>query len=721
MRSTMCDQRCGNRSIWYTPVITAYILMISSLVVVVVTDAGCGGGGDEGRGPTVNRTARLELAPEPSAGQFTVGLAEVAPGEATWVDVEVFDSGEAPLTLSAFDWRYDAPEGESEGAPAFSCAWGPDGRPCGDGTGLPVVLGVLHAATGLPERVSVRVRFVRPEDDGPRAASLTIRNDGRDGDRTVRFATDTAASRVQVTPDHLRFKGLRRGEVGERTATVLNGGSADLIVDRLTLTGDADFVVRLAGQEWTATEATRSGVDLSPPLVLAPGRSALVVVAYEAEDRDGATGTLSLRTNDALAGWVAVRLEAVETGPVLDVNPARIEFGPRVVTRDAALPLQLLSRGTEPVTVTAASFDTASSPDFAVTQEDGTPFADALPLVLAPNDRVEVLVRYLPDAENDVDELSGQPVLDLGTLVVESDGFDPRIDVPVSGWGVGGDCPTAVIRCEEGDEVVPQTTLHLDGSESVATVGRIVAWAWSVEQPGAGDIFLPGGTAAAPSFEANAAGTYTFSLDVWDESGRKSCQPAVYEVVVRPTNAIHVELLWTTPGDPDESDTGSWAGADLDLHFLHPNAPSDPDAPDVDGDGAPDPWFDTPYDTYFFNPRPDWGAFGYRPDDPRLDRDDTDGAGPENLNLDEPESGVRYTVAVHYWNDHGYGVSFATVRFYLYGIPVEFAETDVRLVNGDLWCVAHVDWPSGAITPCRTPEGARWIVPDYRHPMFFGE
>ena len=283
-------------------------------------------------------------------------------------------------------------------------------------------------------------------------------------------------------------------------------------------------------------------------------------------------------------------------------------------------------------------------------------------------------------------------------------------------------CPVAVALIVEGEEVVPQTLLHLVGGQSYAYEGQVLRYQWTVDQPvGSQSVFQPSPTFPNPSFEANVAGTYTFYLDVWDENGTQSCEAATMEVRVISHEAIHVELLWTTPGDPDETDTGPFSGSDVDLHFLHPNAPSSPTADDLDGDGLPDPYFDQPFDCFWLNPHPDWGAYGDEiGDNPGLDRDDTDGAGPENINLEVPEDDHVYTVAAHYWNDHGYGAAFATVRVYIHE-RLAYEVQNVRLINEDMWCVAHVHWPSGEVRPCEAEGGGYRITPNYRPAQFYSD
>jgi len=274
-----------------------------------------------------------------------------------------------------------------------------------------------------------------------------------------------------------------------------------------------------------------------------------------------------------------------------------------------------------------------------------------------------------------------------------------------------------LVKCQEGDEVIPGTVLHLQGDQSYSSNGQIDKWEWGVEQPpGSTSSFVPSHTVPNPSFETGVAGVYTFHLTVWDEINTPSCFPASYEVVVIPDEAIQVELMWHTPEDPDETDTGPEAGADLDLHFLHPWA----EGVDADLDGVPDGWFDIPFDCFWFNPHPQWGT--YDPaidDDPVMQNDDTDGAGVEVTTLDLPES-AEYRVGVHYWDDHGYGASYATVRVYIYAQLV-FEVANLSLVESDLWEVCTVEWPSGKVNVVTDDLGQYKITPKYANPLFAGD
>ena len=274
--------------------------------------------------------------------------------------------------------------------------------------------------------------------------------------------------------------------------------------------------------------------------------------------------------------------------------------------------------------------------------------------------------------------------------------------------------PATPIVIAEGDSVIPQTMLHLSVHPLIVAKLAPKAWKWTAKQPHLSQsVFLPGPGYASPTFTANVAGEYAFSVEVEGPDGVVTTLPSQL-VMVLPGDAIHVELLWHTPLDEDETDEGPETGSDMDLHFIHDAyAPS---GPDLDKDGQPDGWFDQPFDCFWFNAHPNWGSFDPSKDDnPNLDRDDTDGAGPENLNMAIPENTV-YRIGVHYWSDHEYGPSEATVRIYIYGF-LKFEETCV-LVNHDLWNVATISWPSTKVTPT-ADEVCSTITPTYQNPFFF--
>jgi hypothetical protein len=304
-----------------------------------------------------------------------------------------------------------------------------------------------------------------------------------------------------------------------------------------------------------------------------------------------------------------------------------------------------------------------------------------------------------------------------GLLVIESDdAARPQRRVSLLGRGTQNQCPHAQVAVDYF-ETVPLNTVVLDGSPSVDSDGpdgRPVSYEWvvtsrpdhSISRPHE-SFFDPAqpaneGTDDIPStpqavFYVDLAGTYTFELRVTDEHGLSSqdCdQNATVTIEAEPTDAIRIELTWRTPADEIAGDD---QGTDLDLHLLHPNAEA---------------WFAPPHDCYFENANPDWGRLDDDYDDPTLDRDDTDGDGPETITLPAGENtevlGRPYVVGVHYRsqtaeNGDDLGPSFATVRLFVRGELAwenegAIAEGKEMAAEDGFWDVLQFEWRSGEIT-----------------------
>jgi hypothetical protein len=271
-------------------------------------------------------------------------------------------------------------------------------------------------------------------------------------------------------------------------------------------------------------------------------------------------------------------------------------------------------------------------------------------------------------------------------------------------------CPVDVTLVEvaEGEEALPQTTLHFKPLKLATLCGKpVVKWQWTMKQPpGTGVTFVPSSAVSNPTVTANAAGEYEFCVVAWNGDGVKSCQPQCVDVLIVPNNVLHVELLWDTPSDADQFDTGPTAGADLDLHFTHANASGS----DIDCDGSPDPWFSNPFDCFWFNPFPHWDDLSTVDDDPEMELDDTDGAGPENLDLASPAN-HPYSIGVHYWNDHGFGTSLATVRVFMQGVlMLEYSQVEMH--NLDMWYVGRLNWPNSLTGGTAQPFDTCWQTGD---------
>ena len=179
----------------------------------------------------------------------------------------------------------------------------------------------------------------------------------------------------------------------------------------------------------------------------------------------------------------------------------------------------------------------------------------------------------------------------------------------------------------------------------------------------------------SPTTETSASASLSIShscgLDMVAVTGVGAPQPTADN-----STGIWIRMTWDTPGDPDPNDTGAGTGSDVGLHFLHPNGT----------------WDVSPWDCHWKNKVPNWGDSESNEDDPRLDIDDTDGWGPENITLRIPE-GVTYKVGAFYFSDHNYGPSDVTMEIFIDG-EIALSHTIFGFANRQFWEAATITWPS---------------------------
>ena len=284
-------------------------------------------------------------------------------------------------------------------------------------------------------------------------------------------------------------------------------------------------------------------------------------------------------------------------------------------------------------------------------------------------------------------------------------------------------CPQPVIVVEEGESVTGTESLHLHGEQSVGGGDGLPVerYAWTVDQPAENDsTFEPNASASTVSHQVKISGDYKYCLDVCNAARCSSdgdCGAPICQTVhVIHNVAIHCELTWKTPGDSDQYDECAGCGTDLDIHLAHPLA----DGPDMNGDGIGAPWFNTPYDVYSGQPQPQWespAADGTG--NPSLDRNDTNGVGPENIIVRRPPNEGNYRLGVHYVDDNGFGPSYPRLKCYIRGevkFDHDLSVPGITMQEGDLWYAADISWPSGEIAQVKDSEDSLSISSDYPVP-----
>ena len=510
------------------------------------------------------------------------------------------------------------------------------------------------------------------------------------------LALSAAASEPQLVlqPAAVDFGPVAVGETACRPVGLLNAGRAPLTIHAVELIGDADAQMTMILSPQGPHGALPA--ELPPAADGAPATGMEVSVCFEPRHPGPAQGRLRVQSDDPRDPAAVVVLSGGAVRHCVELLPADLDFGDVGLGQRAVQSLEVHNCGDLPLTLQGAELldpGEGSSEDFSLDGEPagldcddaGTVCAGAAAVL--PGGSVDVLVAFTPMTE----------APDGGRLRVFTDvpGAE-EMDVLLFGRGNTNACPHVEASAriagadawEPGDplaplEALPLATLELRGDRSVDPDGQIARWQWSViERPEDSRAQLaPHAGASNPTLFLDLAGVYVIELQVFDDQGLPGCAAARVVVEAIPRADVHVQLVWDTPGDPDQDDEGFAAGADLDLHVLHPL-----------GD-----WFDLPFDCFYGNPNPDWARPGRGDDDPSLDRDDTDGAGPENINLSQPEQGRVYRVGVHYFNDHGYGPTMATVRLFVQGrLAMELANRRLPATDA-FWDVLTITWPGGAV------------------------
>jgi hypothetical protein len=312
---------------------------------------------------------------------------------------------------------------------------------------------------------------------------------------------------------------------------------------------------------------------------------------------------------------------------------------------------------------------------------------------LDPEEQTTFIIKYTPAQEG----------TDRATILINSnDPVQPALEISVVARGANGVCPVA----DAGGRIrgvstglrttisaIPLQYIILDGSRSTDEDGAIpnseMGYSWEIIKAPAGFAGRLVPTREDPSnmdwtrreLRLLLAGEYIVQLKVRDNTGFESCNTSEIRIVAIPNEKILVELTWTNPTDPDESDD---TGSDVDLHLTKM---------------GPGRWFEAPYDIYFRNTNSGPGSENNRlwnPESPSLDIDDTDGAGPENAQMNDPAPCQWYAIGVHYYRQV-YGTAYATVRIYINGNVVYEKLNQPLTRNGQFWDVARIHWDSGLV------------------------
>ena len=665
-------------------------------LVIAVTQPSCKEETCQG-GFCLNANAEIlvQVNGEMKSKGATIVLGNVEVGETVeGAEVRFTNLGDATLEITRLEVVSDPPgelslDFREKGQPSAAAPWMVAGVNGGDSPS-DALMGIVLKRTAQDTTISGTLKI----------SSNSSLNDAME----LSFPIEVVDLIPRLTaPDEVNFENVTNGNQETRPLVLINEGNTALTIEAIQISGGTAYSVAHEGKNYAGSDDGPQLVTFESPITVSAGQNVTVDLSFAPTTPDPYPGELLLFSNDPETGeeGAVVTLTGNMFGACFTTNPKKLSFGSLPVGKSKTVDVDIISCGTKALDVSSIVVAPGFEDEFNVVMpSNGT-------LFLFPGETATFSAVYTPSEASPLDG-EGEPVPTFGKLLVETNTFVPQREIGLEGSGAQCcACPAAVAQVKQGELVTPQTNLQLLGEASHTPYGEIAKYEWQVEQPeGSTAEFLPSNTVANPSFLANAAGTYTFTLRVWDDQDLESCVADTMVVEVKPDEAIHVELLWHTEADDNPKDD---VGADLDLHFLWLRPAGLSNKKDVDGDGEPDAFFDMKWDCYYNNKTPNWGA--------SLDLDDTNGSGPENVNFKEPSTEHGYRVGVHYWPENDLGASDVTLLFYVKGDLVEELKV-TDLMKGQMWDAATVTWDGtdATITVRTDAEGNPKVLDAYPIP-----
>jgi hypothetical protein len=551
---------------------------------------------------------------------------------------------------------------------------------------------------GREESIQCEVSFT-PSTQTPQSTNLRPNsNVSADVAEVMTINSGDLIQQIESVPGTVRFT-ARGGQTDQRLVKVRNIGAAPLTITGYQLQGQPELFQVEYDTDFYGEISDANPLTLMPhDEDILPGTDEYrqnelqIFVTYSPEITGDDTATLQILNDTPGTETYNIPLEASSNAPCILVQEGtRIDFGNSRIggLNEKLLTVQNCGNDTleisqiEPGDGAATLASADPSAFFLIDPGPGREIADdgtlTQPILIPPGQSDTFTVGYAPTEEA---PNTGQIYLN------NNDTQNPRLELQLFGRGVVNECPTAIARAtifgvsvppSNQVEAAPLQYLILDGNDSNDQDGSVVDWNWTIDQHPDGsvaeleDVENEVPDPSRKQLFLDLAGTYRINLEVTDDDGAPSCNVDSVVVVVTPEEKIHIQLVWNNPEDPDQTDL---TGSDVDIHLLKMPIGR---------------WFEQPYDNYFQNRMPVWS-----PEQPSLDIDDTNGGGPENINMDDPVPCTWYAVGVHYWRQQ-FGTAYTTVRIFIEGgLRYESPNKPLR-TTGEWWDVARIHWPTGEV------------------------
>lgn len=363
--------------------------------------------------------------------------------------------------------------------------------------------------------------------------------------------------------------------------------------------------------------------------------------------------------------------------PLLTLEPTELDFGAVALNTQARRSVNIRNTGTAPAVLNRV---TLRSNGAVPTASDPFALSTPLPVTVPIDGTVSVEAIFAPQVEGNLSDV----------LVIEASGEHTPLELTVRGSGL---VPLGDILCsppsvsfgqvERGQVGRRDVTCTAQGGPATLSSAYTQGSPMFVLPTPPSTLSLQAGQSVTISVEFRADGLPAridgeLVLSYTGGSGASTRRVALTGEVTPPpptATAMTVVLRW----DRDL--------VDVDLHLVRPGGNF------YDAGGG---------DCHWRNLNPDWGVVGQTNDNPFLDIDDTDGRGPETINLESAPAG-NYVVYVHYYGSLLPISTTASLEIYIAGTRVATPSRN-NLRCDESWRVGEIQWngTSGTFSPSNT-------------------
>lgn len=470
-------------------------------------------------------------------------------------------------------------------------------------------------------------------------------------------------SRLELTAEFIPSE-LDFGEVTVGTTKAL----------QVELKNTSATAIELTSVETPDSFVLRGEKEVLEGTLLAAGDSIFLNAVFVSQEEGEKSGEIKVGAHEAEAILKVRANGVVRRLPVLTLEPGSLDFGTVEIGQQARATVMVRNTGNAPGTIESAMLESTAA---LVDGSSQYGVATALPITIGENETAQLEIVFRSSFEGPrADRMTFNAAAPHGPLSLTLQGIGAA-----ARGGLICQPSTVDFGPVERGQTAQQAVRCTARQGQVRFVGASFAasaqYFYLPSPPGTVDLRDGEGIDLALEFRPEGLPDVYRSDLIVQFNGAMGLEevriPVRGELVPPPVTAtaVSIVLRWDTNL------------SDMDVHFLRPGGRM------FANDGG---------DCYYAQMEPDWGRIGDRTDDPFLDVDDTDGFGPETINMSS-SAAADYELWVHSFSDQRRRTTRATVEVYLGGT---LAGTFTQAMDClDTWHVGTVRWngSSGTFQP----------------------